>query len=465
MHIIPQLRKLEQKYKKELVVIGVHSAKFTTEKETENVRKAVMRHNIEHPVVNDKGFVIWNQYGVRAWPTLVFIDPRGKVIGMHSGEADFEGLDRVVAQIVETFDKDNAVNRTPISFKLEKRSAPPSVLSFPGKVLADETSGRLIISDTNNNRIVIASLSDGNAQAVIGSGAEGFEDGAFDKAKLNHPQGVALDEDMLYIADTENHSIRRADLQKRTVETIAGTGKQSRDYGGVGGKAKETALSSPWDLVLHKGTLYVAMAGFHQLWVMSLSARHVRPYAGSGREALIDGALADAAMAQPSGITTDGKRLYFADSESSSVRAVDLDPNGLVRTIAGPGTNTLFDFGDTDGVADKARFQHPIGIVHHNGALYVADTYNHKIKRVDPNTRDARSFLGTGKPGYADGDNPLFFEPSGLSIAGGKLYVADTNNHLIRVVDLKTKRVTTLEVKGLERARPAAVGDASSGRQ
>ncbi|MCS6861140.1 MAG: thioredoxin-like domain-containing protein, partial [Abditibacteriales bacterium] len=458
---IPQLRKLEHKYKRELVVIGVHSAKFTTERETENVRQAVLRHNIEHPVVNDKGFVIWNQYGVRAWPTLVFIDPRGKIIGMHAGEADFEDLDRVVARIVETFDKDKAIDRTPIAFKLEKHAMPPSLLSFPGKVLADEASGRLIISDTNNNRIVVVSLRDGSVQAVIGSGAEGFADGAFDQAKLNHPQGVALDGNILYIADTENHSIRKADLNKRTVETIAGTGRQSRDYGGFGGKAKETPLSSPWDLVLHQGTLYIAMAGFHQLWAMNLSTGYVRPYAGSGREALIDGPLMDAALAQPSGLTTDGKRLYFADSESSSVRAVDLDPNGRVQTLVGPGTNTLFDFGDIDGVADKARFQHPIGITYHDGVLYVADTYNHKIKRVDPTTRRATTFVGTGKAGYADGDTPLFFEPSGLSVAHGKLYVADTNNHLIRVVDLTTKRVTTLEVKGLARARPTAVSDAA----
>jgi hypothetical protein len=453
MHMIPQVRKLEQKYAKEMVVIGVHSAKFTTERETENVRKAVLRHKIEHPVVNDKGFVIWKAYGVNAWPTFIVVDPRGKVVAIQAGEVPFDILDQFIGKVVETFDAQKLIDRAPLKLKLEKDKIPPTMLSFPGKVLADEAGGRLFISDTGNHRIIVASLNDGGVQEVIGSGAEGFADGAFDKAKLNHPQGVALDGDALYVADTENHSIRKADLKKRTVETIAGTGKQSRDYGGSGGSGKETALSSPWDVLVHNGKIYVAMAGFHQLWTMDLSSGVVRPYAGSGREALIDAELTEAALAQPSGITTDGEKLYFADSEASSVRAADLKPNGSVSTVVGPSFNSLFDFGDVDGTGSTVRLQHPVGIAHHDGVLYVADTYNHKIKRVYPKTRTATTFLGTGKPGFKDGETAQFNEPSGVSVAGGKLYIADTNNSLIRVADLKTRQVTTFELKGLEKSR------------
>ena len=219
-----------------------------------------------------------------------------------------------------------------------------------------------------------------------------------------------------------------------------------------------TSLSSPWDLALHNGVVYIAMAGIHQLWSLDLQTGIVGPYAGSGREAITDGPLATSALAQPSGITvgndgSGGERLYFADSETSSIRNCDLDPNGSVRTLIGLG---LFEFGDVDGDDFRVRMQHPIGITHHvsddgGGVLYVADTYNHKIKRVLPKTRSAFTVAGTGSPGHVDGPfaQARFSEPSGLSIANGKMYIADTNNHTVRVADMETSEVATLELTGL----------------
>ena len=241
------------------------------------------------------------------------------------------------------------------------------------------------------------------------------------------------------------------------METIAGTGEQGYDRTG-GRLGPSTSLSSPWDLALHNGVIYIAMAGIHQLWSLDLQTGIVGPYAGSGREAITDGPLATSALAQPSGITvgndgSGGERLYFADSETSSIRNCDLDPNGSVRTLIGLG---LFEFGDVDGDDFRVRMQHPIGITHHvsddgGGVLYVADTYNHKIKRVLPKTRSAFTVAGVGKPGHVDG--PLaqarFSEPSGLSIANGKMYIADTNNHTVRVADMETSEVATLELTGL----------------
>ena len=187
------------------------------------------------------------------------------------------------------------------------------------------------------------------------------------------------------------------------------------------------------------------MAGCHQLWVMDLELGLVGAYAGSGAESISDGALDQATLAQPSGITTDGKRLYFADSETSSIRSAELAPNGKVRTIVGLG---LFEFGDGDGEGHLVRLQHPLGITNRDGALYVADTYNHKIKLIMPVPRSSRTLVGTGKPGYLDGGpmEAAFSEPGGLSIAGGKMFIADTNNHQIRVADMETLQVTTLEL-------------------
>jgi hypothetical protein len=309
----------------------------------------------------------------------------------------------------------------------------------------------LFIADSNHNRIVVVSLEDSSVKDVIGSGEIGLTDGGFEAAAFNHPQGMALDGmdgNTLYVADTENHVIRSADLEQRTVTTIAGTGEQSRQRVTFGGQGKQIALNSPWDLTLQNGILYIAMAGPHQLWQMNPKTGGIAPYAGSGREARVDGLLAEAALAQPSGITSDGEKLYFADSEVSSIRSADLNPSGRVETIVG---EDLFEFGDHDGKGSQVRLQHPLGVVHHGGRLYVADTYNNKIKVVRPKERTSETLLGTGENGMRDGERPTFNEPGGVSVAFDKLYIADTNNHSIRVADLKTRRVETLQIKGLEK--------------
>ena len=447
MHIFPQLRKLEQKYAGELAVVGVHSAKFTAEQDTVNLRKAVLRYEIEHPVVNDRDFQVWERYAVRAWPTLMFIDPEGKVIGKHEGEIASDSFDSLIGEMVSQFDAKGLLDRRPLEFKLERDKERERPLSFPGKVLADAASSRLFVADSNHNRILVASL-DGDLIDIVGSGEPGLDDGSFDKATFKDPQGMALDGDALYVADTKNHAIRCVELAGKTVKTIAGTGRQAAMFH-AGGNGPSTDLASPWDLALYDGTLYIAMAGFHQLWRLDLDNGRVQPHAGSGRERIEDGPLDKAALAQPSGIATDGALLYFTDSETSAVRTAGLDGTGQgVATLVGL---HLFTFGDVDGTGDEVRLQHPLGIEVLDGALLVADTYNNKIKSMDPATREAATLFGSGRPGHQAGpaDTARFHEPGGVSAAGDRLYIADTNNHAIRVADMRTLEVTTLEVKGL----------------
>jgi hypothetical protein len=395
-------------------------------------------------VVNDAEFQAWRQYACRAWPTLMFVDPEGKVIGKHEGEISYDSLDQLLGNMVAEFDGSGLLKRSPLDFSISQDS--DAILSFPGKVLADGPGDRLFIADTNHNRILVTSL-DGVVKQVIGSGKVGLDDGGFSVATFNHPQGMTLNGDTLYIADTENHALRQADLANERVETIAGTGMQGYRREGRG-PGLMVELSSPWDLVYHDGALYIAMAGTHQLWSMTLSDGLIGPYAGSGQESITDGALATATLAQPSGITTDGTRLYFVDSETSSVRSADLSPYGRVSTIVGL---DLFIFGDVDGSEQNVRLQHPLGITHRDGVLYIADTYNHKIKQVLPMTRSAFTLLGTGQAGYQDGSGKqaMFSEPSGLSFGNGRLYIADTNNHLVRVADLEGGDVWTLEINGV----------------
>ncbi len=449
IHIIPDLKRLEQKYANQLVVIGVHSAKFENEKETENIRRIILRYEIEHPVYNDAEFKVWESYAVRAWPTQVLIDPAGYVIGAISGEGNYDPIDRAIGKAVFDFRQRGELNEEPLKLVLERAKVGNLPLAFPGKVLADAKDDRLFIADSNHNRIAITKL-DGALVETIGTGERGFADGGFDKASFYRPQGMALDGDNLYIADTANHLIRRVDLKARTVNTIAGTGRQSRDYFKQG-PAREVGLNSPWDLQLVGRTLYIAMAGPHQIWKLDLDKEAVSTFAGSGREARLDGPLLEAGFAQPSGLATDGKSLFVADSESNIIRAIALS-SGQVTTVVG---GDLFKFGDVDGRSDDVRLQHPLGIFALDGKVLIADTYNHKIKQLVPASRSVKTLFGTGKPGQTDGTSPSFYEPGGLSAANNKLYVADTNNHAVRVVDLKTKEVSTLRIKGLE--PPAAL--------
>lgn len=447
MHIFPDLVRLEAKYPGVLVIIGVHSPKFPHEKKTESIRKAVLRYDIKHPVVNDANLVLWKRYGVNFWPTFVLIDPEGRYYGQTNGEGLFEFLDMHIQKLIQKH-KGKGLKETPIDFQMEQRLV-KSPLNFPGKIVADAQSDRLFISDSTNNRIVITDLK-GKKIAIAGTGAEGKQDGDFAQATFADPQGMAYDgKDTLYVADRKNHVIRALDLKNETVRTVAGTGVQDRFSQKRIGKALAVGLNSPWDLLLHNNILYIAMAGHHQIWIMNLKSGNIGPFAGNGNEELVDGSRLRASFAQPSGLGTDGRNLYVADSEISAIRSMPLNGSGTVKTIVGTG---LFKFGDVDGVGDQVRLQHALGVQYLKGYLYVADTYNNKIKIISPVRRICETYLGD-QPGTFD-------EPGGLSIAGDKMYVADTGAHRIRVVDMTTRAVTTLELQGVEaptQAAPAAV--------
>ena len=456
IHIIPDLKKLGAKYGDQLVVIGVHSAKFENEKEIENIRRIVLRYEIEHTVVNDADFAIWRSYTVSAWPTQVLIDPSGYVVGKVVGEGNYETLDRTIGETVAEFRKRGELNEQPLLLALERARVGDLPLAFPGKVTADAKGNRLFIADSNHNRIVVTKL-DGTLLETIGTGAVGRADGAYNQATFNRPQGMALDAsgNTLYVADTENHSIRRVDLRARRVTTLAGTGEQSREYLKGESAAKEIRLNSPWDLQLVGRTLYIAMAGPHQIWKLDLGRNQIAVFAGTGREARLDGARDESAFAQPSGLATDNKNLYVADSESNIIRRISFSAAGEeeVQTLAG---GDLFDFGDVDGRGDDVRLQHPLGVVFREGKLLIADTYNHKIKTLDPETGAVQTFAGGGKPGQADGAQSSFYEPGGLSVANNMLYVADTNNHAVRIIDLRTRQTSTLKITGLRPPQQAA---------
>ena len=456
--IIPDLTRLEEEFADELVIIGVHSGKYDREQEDQSVRQSILRYGLEHPVVNDPDFVIWSTYRVNAWPTLILIDPEGNVVGGRSGEGVYATFQPAIADLVEEFA--GRIDRSPVAIDLEASGVSSTFLSYPSTVLADEAGDRLFIADAGHNRILIAGL-DGELRGVIGSGQAGFADGSFDEATLRQPQGLALspDGETLYIADTRNHAIRVADLTARSVTTLAGTGVRAVTPPQAGVAATETDLASPWGLVLHDGTLYAAMAGTHQIWSIGIAERTVAVFAGSGIEGIEDGPREQAQLAQPSALTADGTTLYWVDPETSSVRRVPFAGQGDVETLVGTG---LFDFGDADGTGTSALLEHPQGILLANGTLYVADTYNHKLRTIDPVSRNVQVVAGGAQAGFADGPGlmSLLSEPNGLSLANGVLYIADTNNGVIRLLDLQTNVVSTLELSNLAVAAQGLEGRA-----
>ncbi|HWE02138.1 MAG TPA: thioredoxin-like domain-containing protein [Tepidisphaeraceae bacterium] len=442
IHIMPDLKFIEEKYKNDpVVVIGVHSGKFDEEKDADHIRQAVLRHNLLHPIAIDSEMKIWESYGVRSWPSVVLIAPDGTVVATLRGENHREQLDHAVAALLDMYGKKGELAKH-LTFKTERSKFKSGTLEFPGKVLADAAGKRIFVSDTNHHRIVVADL-DGKIEQTVGSGAIGLKDGSFKQAEFYQPQGLALSPDgkTLYVADTENHAVRAIDLEKKTVVTIAGNGQQFRAHE-IEGSARDSELSSPWDLALVGRRLYIAMAGTHQIWALDIDANRLAFFAGNRRESALDGPNLRASFAQPSGLATDGTTLYVADSEASSIRAVELSQTGSATTLAG--SADLFGFGTKDGAGDVARFQHPLGVALSGDTLYVADTFNSLIRAVNVRNGQVSTFLGGASKGSETASAGAFYEPGGLSVAGDILYVADTNHHRIVAVDLKNKQAKIL---------------------
>ncbi|MCC6386206.1 MAG: redoxin domain-containing protein [Dehalococcoidia bacterium] len=454
-HIVPDLKHLEAEFGDRLAVIGVHSGKYATEHDDESVREAIRRLGLEHAVVNDPDFAIWDDYGANAWPTLVVIDPLGRVVGKHSGEGVYALFQPIIAAMVTEFE--DKLDPRPLPLRADATAA-SSVLSYPGKVLADEGSNRLYIADSGHNRILVATL-DGRLERAIGTGKEGFADGAAGEARFRQPQGLGLSADgrTLYVADTRNHAVRAIDLGTFEVTTIAGTGVQAGRFPRAGDLATKTPLASPWDVVEANGSLYITMAGLHQVWALDLAKGTLAVFAGTSREGLNDGdRLRGATLAQPSGITAAAGWLYWVDPEASALRRVALTGSGEVETIVGKG---LFDYGADDGRGRAAMFQHAQGVAVANGTLYIGDTYNHRVRAVDAASFAVTTLAGSSR-GWSDGTgtDARFDEPAGLSVAAGKLFIADTNNDLVRTYELATGRVATVTLSNLQVANAGSPG-------
>jgi len=434
MHAMEDMHYLETKYKDNLVIISIHSPKFPHDNELETVIKAVNRHHIKHPVAHDSVRRVWTKYVIKAWPSIVLIDTEGYVIGSLRGEGRRRQIDQLIQQYLEIAEQKNILNLEPVPIRVNPE--PESLLSFPGRVIVSGNS--LYISDSGHNRVVEVNHY-GRVTRVFGSGAAGLLDGFGRDAAFNNPQGLLLINDFLYVADTGNHAIRRINMQTDEVLTIAGDGQLGRYKERYFHDPMSTRLNSPWDMCYYEGELYIAMAGSHQIWKMDLTENSLQVFSGTGQENLIDGAPDVAVYAQPSGLAVDEQCIYVADAESSSIRMIRL-PDGQTTTLLGTG---LFAFGDADGGWSSALLQHPQALCldGRNELLYIADSYNSKIKIMDMSSRGISTFeIGRD-----------LNEPGGICLSGDTLWIANTNAHEILKLDLLNHEVEVLELNEPER--------------
>ncbi len=441
MHVLPVLRAVEERFAGEpVVVIGVHSGKFSAEQDPKHIREAIGRYDVRHPVVVDDRMTIWSRFAVRSWPTLVVVRPDGTLAAVAPGEPDVATLTAFVERELDLARvKGTLAAGPPAALSPDEDEHEP--LRYPGKILP-LADGRLVVSDSGHHRVLVTSAR-GAVELTIGSGLRGFVDGPLSDAAFDDPQGATYHEGALYVADARNHALRRVDLASGEVTTVAGTGELGTAAPTGRVPARDVALRSPWDVLAVGDALFVAMAGSHQIWRYFPGDGTIEVFAGTGVEALLDGPLARSAWAQPSGMSERAGKLYVADSETSALREIDL-ARGDVQTLIGEG---LFDFGDEEGTAEHAMLQHPLDVAAlPDGSLLVADTYNGKLKRVERPGRDAR--VRTVLAGLN--------EPGAVAVApDGAWLVADTNAHrVLRVVD---GAPTELPITGAPPARRGTV--------
>lgn len=436
LHVLDELRELEHRHPDTVVVIGVHSPKFAHEAEHAAVADAVERYGVAHPVLDDPELATWKQYAVRAWPTLVVVDPEGYVVAQHAGEGHVHAIERLVTELAAEHGAKGTLRRGDGPYVPPEPE--PTTLRFPGKALP-LPSGNLLVSDTTRHQLVELAADGETVVRRIGQGGRGLVDGPEDRARFQEPQGLALLPDgSVVVADTVHHALRRFDPETGRTTTLAGTGRQWMRGAATSGPARETDLSSPWDVAWWQGRVWIAMAGVHQLWTYDPEDGTVAVAAGTTNEGLVDGPAAEAWFAQPSGLAATADRLWLADSETSALRWVD--PDGAVHTAVGTG---LFDFGHRDGAAGQALFQHPLGVTAlPDGSVAVADTYNHALRRYDPATGEVTTLATDLR------------EPSDVVLVGEDIVVVESARHRLTRLRLPEEAVRVESVA--HRTRRAA---------
>lgn len=453
-HVLAELREIEKKYADVLTVVGVHSPKFEHEKNPESVLQAIIRHDIEHPVLNDPDLTTWQAYSVRAWPTLVLVDPEGQIAASYSGEGHAHAIDALINEQIAVFEYRGSLRRGKSLY--QPVEVPEGMFRQPGKIEVIPDYCRplmggadLLVSDSGGHRL--AAVAHGRPDTIVwsaGAGVRGHQDGPLESSSFAEPYGVAfLPQETaevvgyhLVVADTANHLLRGIHLGSGAVTTLAGTTRQWMQQDSTEGPGLDVSLSTPWDVALEGTTVVIAMAGDHRLWHYELDSGQVSVWAGTSNEGLVDGLLGDAWFAQPSGLAVGADGMWLVDSETSALRRIR---RGVADTIVGKG---LFDFGHVDGIAPEALFQHPLGLaVLPDQSVLIADTYNGSVRRYSPTTNQ----VSTVRRGLS--------EPSDVAVldTGDAIVIAVVESSAHKVTVLPLPEDTIHRGESLSTARPA----------
>ncbi|MGJ9405940.1 NHL domain-containing thioredoxin family protein [Nesterenkonia aurantiaca] len=492
LHVLDELRPLEQRFSDVLVTVGVHSPKFEHEADPDALAAAVERYEIAHPVLDDPNLVTWQAYSARAWPTLVVIDPEGYIAANLAGEGHVAGLTSLVEELVTEHEAKGTLHRGDGPY------VPPEPVSrtlrFPGKAIpvardlggSQAAQGHFLVSDTGHHRIVELDSDLATVVRSWGGGEDlqkGHHDGDPDSARFNEPQGLTvlpaeLAQQVGYdivVADTVNHRLRGINAETGEVTTLAGNGVQrlldaerartgAVESGSLGSDPRNVSLSSPWDVLWSEtlGLVVIAMAGTHQIFTFDPVTGELSIFAGTGLEGLLDGDADQAWFAQTSGLTEDAAGdLWIADSETSSLRVLRTGATGAaakdaaaapaVETLIGEG---LFDFGFRDGAPEQARLQHPLGVTAlPDGSVLLADTYNGAIRRyrgehLAADGTTVAASVSTVARGLKEPSDVL------LDADGTSLLVVETNAHeLVRIA--VPQEYLTVDEGAAQSQRPA----------
>lgn len=445
---LPEIKALEKEYGSKLTVIGVHSAKFVNEKDSKAIRKAILKYDINHPVINDDNLKIWNSFKISSWPSFVLINPKGNIIATYVGEEDIPRLKSEVKEVISKFKYQ--LNRASLPIMLEGANLIGNVLDFPTKLEYSSNfsyqkykNPALFIANSGANNIIVSSLS-GDIIVKIGSKVDGFLDGDFSEASFSAPQGLLYDNGKLYVADKGNHALRLIDFKEEKVTTLIGSSKKG-SFIDKKTSAKDVDLASPTDIEFFpdKNHIVIANSGTHQILSYDLKKEEVSVLAGSGVEGIEDGKYPKNSLAQTADMDVFNKKLYFVDSKTSSLRV--LDSKGEVETLIGKG---LFDFGNKDGSKEEALMQHPLGLLVDDTGAYISDSFNHVIRKYSFSSKKISSLVGSKVRGEDLGSakSTEFDEPEGIKSILGNFYISDSNNNRIVLVNRGTLKSGVLDI-------------------
>ena len=448
---LPEIKEMEKQFGSKLLVIGVHSGKFDNEKESAAIKKAIMKHDISFPVVNDAGMKVWNNFKAEVWPTFVLINPHGNIVKTYIGENEVVKIKGDIKKLIGKYKFE--INRDPLPILLEKYNMIGNVLSFPSKMeyVADFSYKSrqlpvIFIANSGQNTIVVSSLS-GDIIAKIGSGREGIEDGSFDAASFHSPQGLLYSAGKLYVADSGNNALREIDFKTEKVKTLIGSGMKGEiiENGGEYIETKDLELATPTDIDFfpqgNKESIAIANSGTHQILLYNTKKQRISVLAGNGSEGIDDGKYPENSLSQTADMSVFGRKLYFVDSGSSSLRVVD--ESGEVKTLIG---KDLEKFGFENGAKDRALMQHPLGLLVDDTGAYISDSFNHSIRKYDFASAQIRTLAGNGKRGKNIGNNAQFDEPEGIIAVLDRFYIADSNNNRILIVSRSNFNSEILDV-------------------